>query len=200
MKAECRNDGKRGLTTTDRNVYTAAATTRRIERRRRREWNEFRTLITFSLRTQGSSQWLNLSFCLPTFNNDPTKWLKPCIGYIVVYLWRLSRSFVFLELFTLFVRSSPPSEQLLVLVNVHVVRGERSCTSFAWNVFPSNIESPCRIYVLTVTMATCFATECSLYLHVYMNTQSSSFRYDEFQDMRIQRRSLCRSETFLFVN
>lgn len=65
---------------------------------------------------------------------------------------------------------------------------------YTWNVFPSNIESPCRIYVLTVTMATCFATECSLYLHLYKT--HSSFRYDEFQDMRASAARFAEAKLF----
>lgn len=68
--------------------------------RGRRGRRDVRTPITLLSHASTASQWLNLFLCLPTFHNDPTKWLSMYIGYCI--LLTESVFFVFLELFTLF--------------------------------------------------------------------------------------------------
>lgn len=112
--------------------------------------------------------------CLPTFYNDPTKWLNMYIeGF--VYCW-LSRSFVFLELFTLFAHGC-------------VCAWMYSCVCRYMERFSINVSERVRKSLQNICIncnyGNMFLPQNVLYTFIYI-THSSSFCYDEFQDMRIR--------------
>lgn len=118
------------------------------------------------------SQWLSLSLFLSAYLHSP----RPIDSslYIALILCIPSRSFVFLELFTIFVNIFPclasnVCSDVYVLVSVlslfHFIPSNASCEEYK--------KSLQNIYVLTlVVMATCFCHRMSLfsfslYLHLY---------------------------------
>lgn len=92
----------------------------------------------------------SISFCLPTFYNDPTKWLNMYIGYCILVTESVFRILRIIHI----VRSHFQSFEWASSER-ECVRACRYMERFSINV-SEEYKNPCRIYVLTVTMATCF--------------------------------------------
>lgn len=117
--------------------------------RSRRGRSDVRTPITLLSHASTASQWLNLFLCLPTFHNDPTKWLSMYIGYCILLTESVFRILRIIHIVRM-VRRAWRCECVCA-------RACRYMERFSINVSEKKeYKSPCRIYVLTVTMATCF--------------------------------------------
>lgn len=141
---------------------------------------KLQTLIT-TLRTHSTaSQWLNLFLCLPTFHNDPTKWLNMYIGYCILLTESVFRILRIIHIVR-FVHFQ--SFENIVWMRGGCVRVRLSLHGTFFHQTLS-VRKSLQNICINCNYGNMFLPQNVLYTAIYI--VHSSFRYDEFQDMRIR--------------